>query len=117
MTDERLRHSAENDRPIPYDPTDPDEAEFLGIPMPASAENDATCPRCGQHRPHGCLCHIPIPKRYTREDMERAFEAGCERALEGVWYADVTTPFEPAMFTEWLTRVLSPGSGDTEGAS
>lgn len=57
--------------------------------------SDATCPRCGNYRPHGCLCHIPIPTRYTREDMARAWDEGYDArgvdiANEGLIYTELT---------------------------
>lgn len=65
-------------------------------------EKDATCPRCGRYRPYGCLCHIPIPESYTREDMAQAFDEGVRqmsRALQGG-----PEPVNPY-------RVTSPGVG------
>jgi hypothetical protein len=52
------------------------------------AEGDATCPHCGNYRPHGCLCRIPIPERYTNEDMARAWD-------EGTAEGDLPNPYRP----------------------
>lgn len=81
-------------------------------PLP-TGENDATCPRCGRHRPNGCLCHIPIPKSYTREDMARAWDEG--RAAERrdwEFTADLVTPDEDRQSWPNPYRVIPPGKAD-----
>jgi hypothetical protein len=74
------------------------------------SEHDA-CPRCGRYRPNGCLCHIQIPKSYTREDLAQAWDEGYDArgrdiANEGLTERTLTpNPY----------RVTSPAEGREAG--
>lgn len=39
--------------------------------------------------------------------LRRAYEAGYEQGLAGVWYADATTPYKDWMFEQWLETIQS----------